>query len=162
MKMKTENHKIRKNRFWKWLIQIEGDPKDIASGFAVGVFVGMTPFLGVHIVLSLVLAMLFQANKIAACIGVQITNILTAPFFYSLTYWIGSEIMGNDSFFNRSIDFSWDTIGQVIYTSPSIFVSLIVGGIILGLPLSILAYLVALYSYRKYHKPIRFHIKKPF
>jgi len=78
------------NRFLK----IRGNPREVALGMALGLFVGMTPFIGLHTVIAIFLAALFKWNKISAALGVWVTNPLTAPFIYGITYFTGKLCMG--------------------------------------------------------------------
>jgi len=55
-------------------IKLKGAPREIALGFALGLMIGMTPFLGAHFVTCLVVASLLGWSKIAAMVGVNITN----------------------------------------------------------------------------------------
>jgi hypothetical protein len=50
--------------------------------------------MGLQMPIAIFLAALFKWNKIAAAAGAWITNPVTAPFLYSLTYFIGSKIYG--------------------------------------------------------------------
>ncbi|APG27087.1 hypothetical protein A7E78_04095 [Syntrophotalea acetylenivorans] len=78
------------------LIRLRAEPNDIAKGFALGIFIGMTPTFGIQMVIAVFLAMLLEENKIAAAVGVWITNPLTAPFIYALEYESGRLLLGLD------------------------------------------------------------------
>lgn len=57
----------------KWmegLLHIEDTPKRTAAAYAVGVFFGFSPFLGLHTVLALACAFLFDLNRVAVLLGV--------------------------------------------------------------------------------------------
>ena len=77
---------IRRTIYY-WIIRIKrlnGDPHYVATGMAIGVFVGITPTIPLHTVLALALAFLFRVSKVAAALGVWCSNHVTIPFFY---YW---------------------------------------------------------------------------
>jgi uncharacterized protein (DUF2062 family) len=109
------------------LIRLRAEPEDIAKGFALGIFIGMTPTFGFQMVMAIFLAMLLKENKIAAAVGVWITNPLTAPFIYALEYESGRLLLGmNHAHFPRELSFAalkslgWEvllplTIGSVLY-----------------------------------------------
>ena len=78
------------NRF----IKLKGAPREIALGFALGLLIGMTPFFGMHFFSSLLLASLLGWSKIAALVGANITNVLTAPLIYPVNYWVGLRLAG--------------------------------------------------------------------
>lgn len=116
----------------------------------MGIFIGLTPFFGLHIFISVLLAVFLKASKIAACAGAQITNVVTAPFFYTLTYWIGANVTGINSFSGMDFDVTTASVCSVIETAPTIIWAMVVGGIIIGFPLSIFGYYVAYFTYNRY------------
>ncbi|MDZ7777337.1 MAG: DUF2062 domain-containing protein [Bacteroidales bacterium] len=64
-------------------LRIRGTPQEIALGFALGLFVGMSPFLGFHMAIAVFLAALFEWNKISAAVGVWILQSLHHSFHLS-------------------------------------------------------------------------------
>ena len=127
-------------RFYYRFLRIRGTPPQIALGLALGVFVGMTPFFGFHTVMAIVLASLFKWSKIAAGVGVFITNPFTAPIIYPLTYRLGAVITGfSDPAQFRKLLQSGGLL-DLMKDSPMILVDLIVGGAIVGVPLAAMAY----------------------
>jgi len=131
-----------KNPFkvFKNILLIEDEPKMIAKGFAMGSFIGMLPIPGFQIMVSYIFATLFKLNKKAACIAVFNTNLATGVFIFSFNYWLGRKILGvNPSFHIRdSVNFKFISI--IIKAGSDVFLSLLVGGIVVGLISSILAY----------------------
>ena len=131
-------------RIYYRFLRIRGTPNQISLGLALGIFIGMTPFLGFHTVIAVLLASVLKWSKITAALGVLITNPFTAPFIYPFTYHIGAKVTG---FSDRS---QWLKIfepGGVIglmEDSPMILVDLSVGGGIIGLPLAVISYYVAI------------------
>ncbi len=76
--------------------RLKGTPDEIAKGVALGIFIGMTPTLGFQMVIAFFLAVLLRENKIAATLGVWVTNPFTAPFIYALEYESGRILLGMD------------------------------------------------------------------
>ncbi len=76
------------------ILAIEEPPHKIAAAFAVGVFVGMSPFLGVHTLLGLALAWQFKLNKLVTVMGVFVTNPWTIVPIYTFGTWVGARLMG--------------------------------------------------------------------
>jgi uncharacterized protein len=141
-------------------LKIRGEPREIAYGLALGIFIGMTPFMGFHTVMALFLATFFKWNKIAAVAGVFITNPLTAPLIYPITYVVGNAVVGASHIPHPEKVLSMKAIVDLVQNSPLILVDLVTGGVIIGLPLSIAAYwivLVAVENYRKKIKPRLHH-----
>ncbi len=122
------------------LIRLRAAPDDIAKGLALGVFIGMTPTFGAQMVIALFFAFLLKENKIAALVGVWITNPLTAPFIYALEYESGRMLMGMDRP-HLVINFSYETL-QIL--GWDVIVPLCVGSLVLGLLTAALTYAVTL------------------
>lgn len=75
-------------------LRLKGTPEEIAKGLALGIFIGMTPTMGGQMIIAIFFAMLLRENKLAAALGVWITNPLTAPFIYGLEYESGRLLLG--------------------------------------------------------------------
>lgn len=61
----------------------------ISGGFACGAAISFTPFVGLHFVLSGILAWIVRANIIASAIGTAIGNPWTFPFIWTWLYKSG-------------------------------------------------------------------------
>ncbi len=73
---------------------IDEPPSRIAWAFAIGVFIGMSAFLGVHTVMGLIVAQVFRLNKLAMMVGVYITNPWTIVPIYTFCLVVGAKLMG--------------------------------------------------------------------
>ncbi len=80
--------------YGKRLLRLSGTPHSIAAGFAVGVALAMTPFIGFHYLLCFVAAFLVRGNVLAAVLGTSIGNPLTFPFIWIATYETGNVVLG--------------------------------------------------------------------
>lgn len=78
----------------KRLLRLSGSPHSIAVGFASGVALAMTPFIGFHYLLCFVVAFLIRGNLIATVLGTTIGNPLTFPIIWLGTYETGSLVLG--------------------------------------------------------------------
>ncbi len=74
--------------------RLKGAPDEIAKGMALGIFIGMTPTFGFQMAIAIFFAFLLSENKLAAAVGVWITNPFTAPFIYALEYESGRVLLG--------------------------------------------------------------------
>ena len=128
------------HKAYERFIKIRGHPREIALGFALGIFIGMTPTMGVQTPLAIFLAALFKWSKLSAGFGVWITNPLTAPFIYGFTYLIGAKIIGQQTAFAIPSDLTWAVVKDMIQKAPRMFGALTVGGIVLGLPVAAVSY----------------------
>lgn len=111
--------------------------------------------MGFQIIPAVFLAALLKWNKMAAALGVQITNPLTAPIIYSLTYSIGAKLIGLQKAFVWKDAFDLSKIAELLEKTPGIFAALAVGGILVGLPVAILGYFVSYSAVDGYQKKIR-------
>lgn len=130
-------------RGYERFLKIRGRPREIALGFALGLFVGMTPFMGAHTLIAVPLAALFKWNKISAAVAVWVTNAFTAPIIYGITYMLGAHLVGATQQFGFSEINSWDKLYHLVLNTPEIFWAMSVGGIILGIPLAVMGYYFA-------------------
>jgi uncharacterized protein (DUF2062 family) len=84
--------------FLKRILRLSGAPYGIAMGAAVGAGVAITPFLGLHLVITFALAWLLRGNMIAGAIaGTCIGNPLTYAFIWASTYQLGHLILDSSA-----------------------------------------------------------------
>src|SRR5438067_2990040 len=76
------------------LLHIADTPERTAAAFALGVFFGFSPLLGLHTLLALVAAFLLDYNRVAVLLGVY-SNLpwFMAPY-YAIATMVGSELTG--------------------------------------------------------------------
>ncbi len=79
--------------YLKRILRLSGTPYAIAMGAAIGIFASFTPFLGFHLLITVVIAWLVGANAIAGIIATSIGNPLTFPIIWASTYQIGYLIL---------------------------------------------------------------------
>lgn len=93
--------KERATRSLKWILLrirpllrllrgFRGSPQAIAGGFSLGLFLALTPTIGVQIILAVFLATFLKVSRPAALISVMITNPVTVPPIFTFNYWVGS------------------------------------------------------------------------
>ena len=91
--MKLSRHA---KKWYEKLISLQGRPRDLAFGLAIGVFIGVTPTSPFHTLLIVLLCFLLKKNITAAYLGSWlISNPLTIPFFYMTQYRLGKYMLGN-------------------------------------------------------------------
>ena len=157
---------MKLNRLGKYyylkFIRLKGDPKSLAVGTAIGVFVGLTPTMPLHTAAILVLTLVTRSSLIAAmtiswlicnpltyipiyCISVKIGNALTP---YALNWMKIKEVLnfllshpGLGPSLKAVAALGWDAIAV-----------LLVGGCVLALPFTIASYYISLYLFIKIRK----------
>ena len=77
------------------LFAVDEPPERTALAFSVGVFIGFSPFLGLHTVVAAVVAIIFRLNKTAIFIGVYLNNpLLTLVPIVLASYAVGAFLLG--------------------------------------------------------------------
>jgi len=121
-------------------VRLRGLPEEIAKGVALGIFIGMTPTFGFQMAIALFFAYLLRENRLAAILGVWVTNPVTAPFIYAIEYEIG-RILLNVERVRLPLEFTWEAYSKLGW---NIMYPLWVGGILAGIILGALSYFLTL------------------
>ncbi len=129
---------IRVKQFITRCKRLKGDPHYIALGMGIGIFVSFTPTLPFHTLIAVALAILLRGNKIAAAIGVWLSNPLTIPFFYFATYKTGTMLLGN----SKPFDIKYESIKDLLALGWDATLSMMVGSFVLGIPFGVAAYFI--------------------
>ncbi len=90
---------LRSPRLRRWVDQLlhtHDTPQRTAAAYAVGVFFGFSPFLGLHAVLGLIVAFACSLNRVAVLLGVYSNLPWILPAYYSLTTVLGAWVLGVD------------------------------------------------------------------
>ena len=72
-------------------------PHRIALGIAIGVFIGLTPTVGLQMIIALALATALRANKVVCIPMVWITNPVTLVPIYLVCFRVGSALVGSQT-----------------------------------------------------------------
>ncbi len=76
------------------LLHIEDTPERTALAFSIGIFLGFSPFLGLHTVVGLAVAFLFGLNRVAILLGVWTNTPWWIVPFYMIATWVGMGVTG--------------------------------------------------------------------
>jgi uncharacterized protein (DUF2062 family) len=79
-----------------WLLRYRGTPHQVALGFAVGLFVALTPTVGIQMALGAFIAHLLKANRALPVALAWISNPLTMGPLYYFNYRIGLLFLPGD------------------------------------------------------------------
>lgn len=121
-------------------VRMRGLPEEIAKGVALGIFIGMTPTFGFQMAIAVFFAYLLRENRLAAALGVWITNPVTAPFIYAIEYEIGRILLGMKRARLPS-EFNWEAYASLGW---DIMLPLWVGSLLCGVILGALSYFLTL------------------
>ncbi len=134
-------------------IRLHGRPREVAMGMAIGLAVGMTPTMGFQMAIAVALAALSGQSKVAAAIGVWITNPVTAPVVYLITYLLGAFVLGYPlappEGFLHTITHLKSLTWQVLFP-------LSVGGLVVSIPISITGYWLTYQAVVAYRLKVRY------
>ncbi len=107
---------------------------------AIGVFIGITPTIPLHTILAVSLALLVRGSKLAAALGVWVSNPLSIPVFYYGSYRIGQLVLGLPA-----LSFPDDrSLLVMARMGGEILGAMLLGGVILGIIPAIVAYVLTL------------------
>jgi uncharacterized protein (DUF2062 family) len=83
-------------RWLEQLLHTHDTPRRTAAAYAMGVFFGFSPFLGLHTILGVALAFVLNLNRVAVVLGIY-SNLpwILAPY-YTLATIVGAAILGVD------------------------------------------------------------------
>jgi uncharacterized protein (DUF2062 family) len=138
---------------WRWILGIPArlnaipqSPHDIAKAFAVGVFIGILPGMGS--VVAVLAAFVFRLSKVATLLGSLLTNPWTVAFVYAASFKIGRWVLGHTEPIDWKQIFSLRTgwPAELGRTLPP----LVVGGVTLGLILSLISYSIVRFFVTRY------------
>jgi uncharacterized protein (DUF2062 family) len=156
---KTETLRSFARKAYRRFLKIRGRPREIALGFALGLFIGMTPTLGIQTAIALFAASILKWNKISAALGVWITNPLTAPLIYGLTYAVGRMVLGIAGSPELPDEFSVGAFRTFMGKAPGIFGALTAGAVVVGLPVAVMGYHLSYLALQRYQEQIKCRIQ---
>ncbi|NWF54862.1 MAG: DUF2062 domain-containing protein [Syntrophaceae bacterium] len=115
--------------FYLRMVRLRGQPEEVAGGMAIGVAIGLTPTVPLHLVLAVLIAFLMGKSKLAAALGSQVGNPFFLPFIYILDYKIGLTLTGTQGPSLMIHDFSAPSILDLGW---DIYYPLLFGGGVVG------------------------------
>ena len=75
------------------LLHIKDTPQRTAAAFALGVFFGFSPFLGLHTLMAVALAFALNLNRVAVLLGVYSNLPWIIAAYYASTTVLGAAIL---------------------------------------------------------------------
>src|SRR6188508_2417874 len=83
----------RGRRWLEQLLHTHDTPTRTAAAYAVGVFFGFSPFLGLHTILGLICAFALNLNRVAVLLGIYSNLPWILPAYYTLATMLGAAIL---------------------------------------------------------------------
>ncbi|MFQ5653774.1 MAG: DUF2062 domain-containing protein [Planctomycetota bacterium] len=153
-------------RFIRRILLINDTPEAIALGTAIGIFIAMTPTVGIQMFLMVIAGTLVRANRLAGIIMVYISNPFTLVPIYWLDYLVGSTVLGEQAVTRerfeeifrtaldqmKGLDF-WIALRTWVQAlSGELALPMMVGGMLLGLLIAIPFYPLTLRGVRLHQR----------
>ena len=136
------------------ILRLSGTPYAIAMGTAIGAFASFTPFVGLHLILTLAIAWLVRANMIAGAIGTAIGNPLTFPLIWASTYELGHIILKGGTNGPRE-RLEYDLMDKSFEQMVPFLKPMVIGAIPLGAAASVLIYIIVYKAVSAYQETRR-------
>lgn len=143
------------------LLHTHDTPERTALAFAIGVFFGFSPFVGLHTILALLAAFLFRLNRVASLIGVYLNSPWTLIPVAVASTTLGGRVLRVVGFRYERFDFhEFGTLGFWLHLPHELEIHhqtlypFFVGSMICATILSFISYPVCLWFVRTYRHRI--------
>lgn len=117
------------------MLELDSDPRHVAAGFAIGVFISVSPFIGIQTFIAIVSALVFKLNKLTTITGSLVNTPFTMLPLLMVNYRLGEFVLGQK---HKEVSFDvldWEHLHE--YTAP-----LFVGCSITGLAAAAVSYVL--------------------
>jgi uncharacterized protein len=141
-------------RIRRWLDQLlhtHDTPERTAAAYALGVFFGFSPVLGLHTVLGLVCAFAMRLNRVAVLLGIYSNLPWILPAYYTLTTVAGAAILRVPiqpgllkELSSALTDASWADFRHLVHALTPLLKAYILGSTLGAIVLAVVAYQVSL------------------
>lgn len=132
-------------------------PERVAAAVALGVGIGLSPFIGFHFIMAIVLASILRLSRLDTVLGSLVGNPWTLPPFFAVGYRVGRALLGYNT--TRVPPLQWERILHqdfwIAFRGPGFrprLMSFLVGTSLLAVILALAAYWLMLGALRLYHR----------
>ncbi|BDQ32488.1 DUF2062 domain-containing protein [Pseudodesulfovibrio portus] len=140
----------RLTRYWFLrLMRQKSSPKNLAAACALGMFIGAMPIIPFQSVVVIFLAFVFRVNKLAAWLATCYSNAATMVPFYYFLFAVGKAVM---PFQDVAFDPNHLEMTHLIDAGWHVFAVMFMGGLVFGIPATIVTYFLTLYVVRRYRR----------
>ncbi len=157
-------------RWIRAILMLDDTPHSIALGSAIGMFIAMTPTVGIQMILVGLMALathkLFHFNRVAALIMVYVSNPLTVVPIYWLNYkvgtlWFPAHVTREE--FEALLDYQ--SFSEWVETITALFIHiglpLIIGSLVVATICAPPTYAVMYWMVQRFKSPVVFGPHKP-
>jgi uncharacterized protein (DUF2062 family) len=131
------------------ILKVKDTPHRIAMAFALGVFLGISPLLGLHTIGAFFIAWLLRLNRLVAIVGVYITNPWTIVPIYTFCIWVGARLTGLEKIIPAV---NWNDVTLMVFMSElkHLIIPFLLGTIIVGSLSAIVSYIIIRWAVVRY------------
>lgn len=141
----------RTRRWLDQLLHTHDTPHRTAAAYALGVFFGFSPFLGLHTILGLGFAFALNLNRVAVLLGVYSNLPWILPAYYTLATVAGAAILRVQvppgllrELTSAVSDGSWSEFRRIAADLAPLAWAYVLGSMVGAVILALIAYRVAL------------------
>ena len=128
-------------------------PEDVAAGWALGAFIGLSVPFGLQLVIAVPLAMMMRVSKLGATLATFITNPVTIFIIYPFQTWLANKLFfGGSLAFGSLCETEW-TWAAVQKLGAEAMASFFLGGVINAIALTPVVYFLV-------HRFVRSHRRR--
>jgi uncharacterized protein len=145
------------SKFKTMLKKIAGlneDTKKLSLSLSVGIAIGLSPFYGLHTLMSIAFGFLFKLNKVAVLASPWIVNPFTIVPIYGSGTAFGALILGYHKTHLKDLNFG-DSFIDLERLGVPFFKSFIVGNLIFSVVGGLLSYWIFFFIIKKLRRDIK-------
>ncbi|TAL28600.1 MAG: DUF2062 domain-containing protein [Nitrospirae bacterium] len=132
------------------ILSLKDSPHRLATAFALGVFIGISPLLGLHTVLGITVAWIFRLNRIVTITGVFVTNPWTIVPIYTFSTWVGAKCLGIKNIVPK-IDWAHITFSSFLHELKPLLLPFVFGTLLVASVSAVIGYFVIYHAVKKAH-----------
>jgi len=134
---------------WLKFKRLQGDPRKLAWGMALGVFIGMTPTVPFHTALALILAPFLGISPVTAYLGIWVMNPVTIAPIYLTAYKAGQFLLFRGEPLTLPATFDVQNTLELLWRGG---LALQVGGVLIAILPAIISYFLTLWAFQRYRQ----------
>lgn len=134
---------------WLKFKRLQGDPRKLAWGMALGVFIGITPTVPFHTAAVLTLAPLLRISPVTAYVGIWIMNPVTIAPLYVAAYRMGKHLLFRSGPLHLPAAWDLDSTLSLLWRGG---LALQLGGVVIAIPPAIISYFLTLWAVQRYRQ----------
>lgn len=132
------------------ILSLKDSPHRLALAFALGVFIGISPLLGLHTILGISVAWIFRLNRIVTITGVFVTNPWTIVPIYTFSAWVGAKCLGIKNIIPK-IDWTHLTFTYLLREFRPLLMPFVLGTALVGFISAVIGYFIIYHAVKKAH-----------